>query len=141
MRGFVVTIALLIGLVAGLVAGLAPQAHADDVGDAQTVIRSQVEAFERGDGETAYSHASPTIKGIFAQGDFMAMVKRDYSPIVSHKSFEFGIGRATDGKIEQAAEITDSEGVFWQALYTLERQADGSLKITGCTLKQAGRTA
>ena len=133
MRILAFTIALLIGF--------ASQAHADDVSDAQTIIRSQVEAFERDDGETAYAHASPTIKGIFAQGDFMAMVKRDYSPIVSHKSFEFGIGRASDGRIEQAAEITDAEGVFWQALYTLERQADGSLKITGCTLKQAGRSA
>ena len=133
MRTLVLTIALLIGL--------ASQARADDVNDAQTVIRSQVEAFGRNDGETAYSHASPTIKGFFAQGDFMAMVKRDYSAIVSHKSFEFGIGRAADGRIEQAAEITDAEGVFWQALYTLERQPDGSLKITGCTLKQAGRAA
>ncbi len=137
MRILALTLAMLIGLVVGP----ALPARADDISDAQTVIRSQVEAFGRNDGETAYSHASPTIKGIFAQGDFMAMVKRDYSAIVSHKSFEFGIGRASDGKIEQSAEITDDEGVFWQALYTLERQPDGSLKITGCTLKQAGRSA
>jgi hypothetical protein len=32
-------------------------------------------------------------------------------------------------------------GVPWEALYTLEQQADGSLKITGCTLLKAGQAA
>jgi hypothetical protein len=29
--------------------------------------------------------------------------------------------------------------VPWEALYTLEQQADGSLKISGCTLLKAGQ--
>jgi hypothetical protein len=33
----------------------------------------------------------------------------------------------------------DENGEGWEALFTLERQADGSLKITGCTLLKAGQ--
>ena len=32
----------------------------------------------------------------------------------------------------------DTDGVAWDALYTLETQADGSLKISACILKKDG---
>ena len=35
--------------------------------------------------------------------------------------------------------IVDANGEMWEALYTLEREPDGSLKITGCTLLKAGQ--
>ena len=34
-------------------------------------------------------------------------------------------------------QIIDADGVAWDALYTLETQADGSLKISACILKKA----
>ncbi|MGY2437830.1 DUF4864 domain-containing protein [Escherichia coli] len=37
----------------------------------------------------------------------------------------------------QLVYITDADGVAWEALYTLETQPDGSLKITGCTIRKA----
>jgi len=37
--------------------------------------------------------------------------------------------------------IVDENGEAWEALYTLERAADGSFKITGCTLLKAGQAA
>jgi hypothetical protein len=33
----------------------------------------------------------------------------------------------------------DAEGVPWEALYTLEEQPDGSVKIIGCVLLKAGQ--
>ena len=35
--------------------------------------------------------------------------------------------------------IIDADGNAWEALYTLEQQPDGSLKITGCSLIKAGQ--
>jgi hypothetical protein len=134
MRAFLLFAALLIGIIS------APARADDDVAAAQKIIRSQVEAFGRDDAAAAYSHAAPAIQELFPQPDiFMAMVRGSYAPVYRHKSFEFGEARVVDGKIAQRAHIVDAEGVPWEALYTLELQPDGSLKISGCTLLKAGQ--
>jgi hypothetical protein len=114
----------------------------DDVARAQTIIRSQIEAFSRDDAASAYSYASPGIHEMFPQADaFLGMVQRSYAPVYRHKSFEFGDARAADGKIAQRVHIVDAEGVPWEALYTLEQQSDGSIKISGCMLIKTGQGA
>jgi hypothetical protein len=135
MRALVLLVALSIGLAASACA-------ADDVATAQSVIRSQEQAFGRDDSAAAYSHAAPAIQGIFPDAEtFMAMVRNSYAPVYRHKSFEFGEARTADGKIAQRVHILDADGVPWEALYTLELQPDGSLKITGCMLLKAGQAA
>jgi hypothetical protein len=135
MRALALLAALLIGLTA-------PACAADDVAAAQSVIRSQEQAFGRDDPAAAYSHAAPAIQGIFPDAEsFMAMVRNSYAPVYRHKSFEFGEARSADGKIAQRVHILDADGVPWEALYTLELQPDGSLKITGCVLLKAGQAA
>jgi hypothetical protein len=135
MRVLILLAALLIGLAA-------PACAADDVAAAQSVIRSQEQAFSRDDPAAAYSHAAPAIQGIFPDAEaFMAMVRNSYAPVYRHKSFEFGEARTADGKIAQRVHILDVDGVPWEALYTLELQPDGSLKITGCMLLKAGQAA
>jgi len=125
-----------------LLFALAPASAADDVAAAQGVIRAQEQAFGRDDAAAAYSYASPTIKEFFPGADiFMSMVQHNYAPVYRHKSFEFGEGRAADGQIAQRVHIIDANGEAWEALYTLERQGDGSLKSTGCTLLKAGQAA
>jgi len=122
------------------VLGLAVPAFADDVAAAQGVIRAQEQAFVRGDAAAAYSHAAPEIKQLFPQADiFLQMVQQAYPPIHRHKSFEFGEARAAGGRIAQRVHIVDDNGEAWEALYTLEQQGDGSLKITGCSLLKAGQ--
>ena len=120
--------------------GLAASAVADDVAAAQGVIRAQEQAFIRGDAATAYSHAAPEIKQLFPQADiFLQMVQQAYPPIHRHKSFEFGEARSAGGRIAQRVHIVDDNGEAWEAMYTLEQQSDGSLKITGCSLLKAGQ--
>ena len=133
MRALVLMIAFLIGLAS-------PVSADDDVAAAQTVIRAQEQALGRDDAATAYSYAAPAIRQLFPQADiFMFMVQNSYAPIYRHKSFEFGEARAADGKIAQRVHIIDANGEAWDALYTVETQADGSLKITGCSLLKAGQ--
>ena len=92
------------------------------------------------DAATAYSFAAPQIHGLFPQAElFMSMVQRGYPPVYRHKSFEFGESRSEGGWIAQRVHIVDANGEPWEALYTLEQQPDGSLKITGCTLLKAGQ--
>jgi hypothetical protein len=130
----------LVLLTAFLLSVTSPARAADDVAAAQTVIRSQVEALGRDDAATAYSFAAPAIRDMFPQADiFMDMVRRSYAPVYRHKSFEFGEARVSHGQIAQRVHIIDAEGVPWEALYTLEEQPDGSVKIIGCVLLKAGQ--
>ena len=129
-----VLLALILGLASSAGAG-------DDVAAAQSVIRSQAEAFGRDDAAAAYSYAAPAIHDMFPQADiFMAMVERSYAPVYRHKSFEFGVARVEGSWIAQRVHIVDANGEAWEALYTLEAQPDGTFKITGCSLLKAGQS-
>jgi len=129
MRTFILLIALLLG----------SSAHAgDDIAAAQSIIKAQEEAFGRDDAAAAYTYASPGIQAYFHNPDgFMFMVRNSYAPVYRHRSFEFGQARMVDGKILQNVDIIDADGAAWDALYTLETQADGNLKISACILKKA----
>ena len=129
-----------LALLVVILIGFGSPALADDVATAQSVIRAQEQAFGRGDAAAAYSHAAPAIKQIFPEADiFLQMVQQAYPPVYRHKSFEFGEARAANGRIAQRVNIVDDNGEAWEALYTLEQQPDGSLKITGCSLLKAGQ--
>lgn len=132
MRAIVLLLTLLIGLVA--------PARADDVATAQNIIRSQEQAFARNDAAAAWSYASPALQEMFQAPEiFMMMVQQGYAPVYRHKSFEFGEAKVANGQIAQRVNIVDDNGEAWEALYTLEQQADGSLRITGCSLLKAGQ--
>jgi hypothetical protein len=131
MRIVMLAVALLLGAIAPAPAG-------DDVAAAQSVIRAQEQAFGRDDAATAYGFAAPAIQGLFRNPEgFMFMVRNSYAPVYRHRSFEFGVAKAADGKIMQNVDIVDADGVAWDAVYTLEPQPDGSLKISACVLKKA----
>ena len=133
MRAIVLLSAVLLSLTLSASA-------ADDVAAAQNVIRSQEQAFSRDDAAAAWSHASPALQEVFQRPEiFMMMVQQAYPPVYRHKSFEFGEARAAGGQIAQRVHIVDDNGEAWEAMYTLEQQADGSLKITGCSLLKAGQ--
>jgi len=127
-------------LFAFLVALGSPAVADDDVARAQAVIRSQLEAFSRDDAAAAYSYASPEIRNLYPEAEaFLGMVQHSYAPVYRHKSFEFGEARAADGNIALRVHIVDADGVPWEALYTLEQQSDGSIKISGCILIKTGQ--
>jgi|SRR6516162_1177460 hypothetical protein len=122
-------------LVVVLLCVAGPAGSADDIAAAQSVIRSQEQAFSRDDAASAYSYAAPVIRQLFPEAStFMLMVQHSYAPVYRHRSFEFGEARAAKDRIAQRVHIVDENGEAWEALYTLERQADGTFKITGCAL-------
>jgi hypothetical protein len=134
MRALVLLLTLLLGL--------SSPARADDVTAAQKIIRAQEQAFARDDAAAAYSYASPALQEVFQRPEiFMMMVQQAYPPVYRHKSFEFGEAKAANGQIAQRVHIVDDNGEAWEALYTLEQQADGSFRITGCSLLKAGQAA
>lgn len=130
MRFLILFLALFVGFVA-------PMRAADDATAGQSIIRSQEEAIGRDDAVAAFSFAAPSIRSIFQDAEtFMSMVRKGYAPIYRHKSFDFGLSRTVEGKLAQSVTIVDAEGVSWEALYILEQQPDGTVKISGCTLSK-----
>jgi uncharacterized protein DUF4864 len=135
MRLLTRILALLVAIFLG---SILPAGAEENVASGQAVIRSQEEAFGRDDAAAAYTFAAPGIKSIYQTPDiFMFMVRSGYAPVYRHRSFEFGDAKTYEGKIYQQVHIIDANGDAWEALYTLEPQPDGTLKISGCVLKKA----
>ena len=112
-------------------------AQADDAGDIKTVISGQLQAFKTGDGPTAYSYAAPNIKQMFpSQAAFMAMVEGGYAPVFRSSNAVFGKMTPEGKGCRQEVYLTDKSGQSYIASYTLERQPDGSLKITSCAIRK-----
>ncbi len=125
-------------LVALLIGSTALACAEEDVAAGQSIIRSQEEAFSRDDAAAAYAFASPAIKSLFRSPEtFMDMVRNSYAPVYHHRRFDFGEAKVLQGKIFQEVHIIDADGAAWEALYTLEPQSYGSLKIGACVLKKA----
>jgi Domain of unknown function (DUF4864) len=113
-----------------------PLRAASDKDEIRTVIEAQLNAFAVDDGEKAFSYAAPFIKQLFKTSDqFLAMVKSGYQPVYrnSHRVFgevfQDGLGRPAMRVI-----LTAMDGKRYEALYAMEKQADGQWKISSCTI-------
>ena len=109
---------------------------AQDESDFRAVIADQIAAFEADDSARAYSHAAPIIRELFPDPErFMGMVKQGYQPVYRAKSYSFGkAGFSASGRPIQRVTIVGPDGLTYEAIYTMERQPDGSWEITGCAL-------
>ncbi|MBV1704856.1 MAG: DUF4864 domain-containing protein [Hyphomicrobiales bacterium] len=122
--------------IAALLAIASPAGAADaPFPQAQAVIEGQFAAFAHGDGAAAYAYAAPNIRRIFPDaGAFMAMVARGYAPVLRHRAATFLGAAATAGGVTQDVLLIDADGAAWTARYTLEREPDGTWRISGCVL-------
>ncbi|TGE01997.1 DUF4864 domain-containing protein [Methylobacterium nonmethylotrophicum] len=114
-------------------------AGTDDRDAARAVILRQQDAFRHDDAAAAYAEAAPAIRSIFGSPEtFIGMVRQGYAPVYRNRRFEFGADEELpDGSLAQGVRIQDQDGTDWEALYTLERGADGAWQITGCRLRKA----
>lgn len=110
---------------------------------ARAAISRQVEALGRDDAPAAYALAAPSIQALFPTPDvFIGMVRTNYGAIYRHRRFVFGEARAEgENVLSQEVAIQDSYGVDWKAAYSLQRQADGEWRITGCRLTKEPGTS
>jgi hypothetical protein len=117
----------------------AEEVPATDAAEFQRIISAQIAAFNADDGSTAYGFAAPMIQKLFPSPEiFMAMVKKGYQPVYRQQSFKFGAAGFRGPSIPtQSVAIIDANGKAWIALYTFERQPDGTWRISGCTLLEA----
>jgi hypothetical protein len=131
---------LLGRLVIALTMFLPLATMAADVGEAdasamRSIIQSQMDAFGRDDGAAAYAFAAPGIKAIFpSEGQFMDMVRQQYQPVYRPQSVTFGDVAAGPSGPMQKVFLVGPDGKSYVAVYTFQRQPDGSWRISGCYL-------
>ncbi|MFN4142503.1 DUF4864 domain-containing protein [Aestuariivirga sp.] len=128
---------VIVSLLA-LVLLLAPPARADtlspqDKAAFAEVITGQIEAFRADDGPRAYAFAAPSIKRIFPDPElFMKMVRNGYMPVYRPQSFRFGDATfGASGRPTQRVSLVGPDGLSYEAIYTMERQPDGTWLING----------
>lgn len=104
-----------------------------DAAKVRGVIVAQLTAFAQDDADSAFQTASPAVQeAIGSSGRFLAMVRGAYPMVYRATSVNFHIPQVADGRVLQMVEITDGDAKPWLAVYTLERQADNSWRISGC---------
>jgi hypothetical protein len=137
MRLFVFV--LLVALVAALPRAEAQELAAGDRAAIEGVIRAQLDAFNRDDGELAYSFAAPGIQRLFPTVEiFMTMVREGYAPVYRSREAEFRDVRTLDADhFLQQVLIVGADGSVVLALYTMERIGGATWKIAGCILAKA----
>lgn len=131
---------LLSGLPSATLSGAAPASDEATLPGAQwnaikAVIAEQLAALQAGDGNKAFAHAAPGIRQQFGNADrFLLMVRTAYGVLIAARYSEFLEGAVIEGRVIQPLRIIGADNVVRVALYTMERQPDGSWRIAGCVL-------
>ncbi len=100
-------------------------AAAQDTPIEQT-IQSQIDALRADDFATAFSFASPNIKGIFGTAEnFGAMVKNGYPMVYRPAEVEMGELREVAGNLWQRVRVVDQAGKAWYLDYMMIEAAEG----------------
>ena len=102
----------------------------------QRIITAQISAFRADDAPTAYSFAAPVVRNIFPTPEiFMSMVKRGYPQVYRPQAFNFTEAVIDPlGRPAQKMLVVGPDGKTYEALYSMEKQPDGTWRISGCTL-------
>jgi hypothetical protein len=115
---------------------LAP-ARADEGSEIRAVIARQLEAFARDDWDAAFTHASPTIQGMFVTPERFGQMVRGGYPMVWRP------GRVEAGTLEtgprgpvQIMYFEDAEGARYEAAYEMV-EIDGVWRINGVFIRRA----
>ena len=122
-------------MIAGLLFALALALGLPRLAQADDISPADQDAFRRDDGNAAYGFASPTIQGLYPSPDqFMSMVRNAYQPVYRPRSVTFGqLSDSPYGPLQKVF-LVGPDGKSYVAVYSLQRQPDGTWRINGCTL-------
>lgn len=102
------------------------------------VIKNQMAAFQRDDGEAAFSFASPDVQSQFVTAEaYLARFAATYKPVYRPKSVTFLNLAFSRGRLVQRVLLQGPDDRAVVALFPMVRLADGSWRIDGCVLVPA----
>lgn len=102
------------------------------------VIKSQIAAFQRDDGDMAFSYASPEVQSQFGTADaFLARFAAAYKPVYRPKSVIFLNLAFSRGRLVQRVLLQGPDDIAVVALFPMMQMNDGSWRVDGCVLVPA----
>ncbi|HSV54576.1 MAG TPA: DUF4864 domain-containing protein [Burkholderiaceae bacterium] len=123
---------------------LSLSAHAGPLSDAEQlqvrdVIQAQLDAFAQDDADTAFELATPGIRATLGKSErLLALVREAYPMVYRAASVAYFKAEESNGTVLQLVRITDPHSKSWLAIFSLERQADASWRISGCLVTESG---
>jgi hypothetical protein len=106
-----------------------------DAAAIQRVIQGQMNAFKIDDWTAAFAYASPAIREKFQSAQvFSQMVTQAYQPVYRPKGVEFRELKASEFGPTQEVFVIGPDGHAYLAYYTMQKQPDGTWRISGCYL-------
>jgi hypothetical protein len=133
VRRLTLILAVLLGAAGPAAAdeGIAPA----DAQAIQSVIQGQMNAFRIDDWNAAFAYAAPSIRQKFQSPQiFSQMVTQAYQPVYRPKGVEFRELKASEFGPTQEVFVVGPDGIGYLAYYTMEKQPDGTWRISGCYL-------
>jgi Domain of unknown function (DUF4864) len=134
-------IALLLALAllaAALGHATEPAARPLEPGDwsqIRLVISGQLAAFQRDDAKAAFFFAAPELRSQYrTPGEYLRMVRTGYKAVYRSRSVRFLHHFVVAGQPVQPLEIITGDEQLAVAYYVMQRQHDGSWKISRCSL-------
>ncbi len=108
-------------------------ANTSDRDAIHSVIQRQLQAFQKDDAEGAFAFASPEIRAKFGTAkNFFRAVKTNYQAVYRPRSVMFEQLVTMQGIPTQAVILLAPNGDLVKALYLMEKQTDGTWRISGC---------
>lgn len=98
------------------------------------LVEKQLQAFQNGNEEVAFSLTSPTIQRKFKQEDFIAMIKNKYHAILTPRSIMFRGFTLINDYPALVLMIMDQDGNLAQGVFIVQHQQDYSWRIHGYEL-------
>ncbi len=109
-----------------------------DAAAIRQVIQSQMNAFKIDDWNAAFAYAAPSIQAKFQSPQiFSQMVTQAYQPVYRPRGVEFRALKPSEFGPTQEVFVVGPDGLSYLAYYTMEKQADGTWRISGCYLVRA----
>jgi hypothetical protein len=113
----------------------APALRAADWTAIKQAIAEQRSALKAGDAVKAFGYASPGIRNQFGDAaTFIGMVRAAYSALLTARYAEFLDGAVIEGTVIQPLRLIDNDNTVRVALYIMERQDNGTWRISGCRI-------
>jgi ABC-type transporter MlaC component len=135
MYAFLLALLLLVPALPALAQAPTPAPPKTAPKEAAEPVMKQLEAFRRGDFDTAYTFASEEIKEQFSRPDFERMVRTGY-PEIAQSTFASVAASAVgpDGHAYLSVKIRGANGNSIEAVYELVLE-NGRWKINGVKAK------
>jgi len=136
---------ILAGFVACIAGLLAAQAQAtstlnpSDRIAIRATVQAQLKAIHANDADGAFAYATVELqRKVGSPYAFMQMIRESYEPVYQPRAVFFQDAHLMEGVVTQHVLFMDQNGAPVKALYSMQRQSDGTWRINGFMLYRGG---